>query len=144
MHIFQNLKTYDRPSFKGRGKEPEKEHDNWFGAFKGCLFAIVLFVGAIALLYGIGDIINSSEIGRDIILIVGIIFVVGLIFFYLGTPVFMTLWAFLCGSKNRYLKIVLVLILTLLIVGLLLYTCGSIDDGGTNIYESGKLRPDRF
>jgi hypothetical protein len=40
MHIFQNLKTYDRPSRQGGRKEPIKEPDSWFDAFKGCLFAI--------------------------------------------------------------------------------------------------------
>lgn len=46
MHIFQNIKTYDKPRNKDRlneQKEPKKEPDSWFDAFKGCLFAIFLF-----------------------------------------------------------------------------------------------------
>lgn len=143
MHIFQNLKTYDRPSRQGGRKEPIKEPDSWFDAFKGCLFAIVLLVGSVALLYGIGSAINSSEIGKDVILIIAIIFVVALVAFYLCTPVFLTFWAFL-GKGNHYLKSIVVLILTLLVVGLVLYTCGSMGNGGTEIYEPGKLRPDKI
>jgi hypothetical protein len=89
MHIFQNIKTYDKPRNKDRlneQKEPKKEPDSWFDAFKGCLFAIFLFVGSIALLYGIGSAVDSSEFGKDVLLIVGGIFVVGLVAFYLGTP----------------------------------------------------------
>lgn len=145
MHIFQNLKTYDRPSHQGGRKEPVKEQDSWFDAFKGCLFAIALLVGSVALIYGIGSAINSSEIGKDVILIVGIIFVVALVTFYLCTPVFLTIWAFLGrGKGNRYLKAIVVLILTLLVVGLVLYTCGSMGNSGTDIYEPGKLRPDKL
>lgn len=145
MHIFQNLKTYDRPSHQGGLKEPIKEPDSWFDAFKGCLFATALLVGSVALLYSIGSAINSSEIGKDVILIVGVIFVVGLVAFYLGTPVFLTFWAFLGrGKGNHYLKAIVVLILTLLVVGLVLYTCGTMGNSGTDIYEPGKLRPDKF
>ncbi len=74
MHIFQNIKTYDKPRNKDRlneQKEPKKEPDSWFDAFKGCLFAIFLFVGSIALLYGIGSAVDSSEFGKDVLLIVG-------------------------------------------------------------------------
>ncbi len=145
MHIFQNLKTYDRPSRQGGRKEPVKEPDNWFDAIKGCLFAIVLFVGSIAILYGVGSAIEYSEIGRYILIIVGILFVVGLVAFYLCTPVFLTFWAFLDkGRDNRYLKAIVVLFLTILVVGLVLYTCGSMGSGGTDLYEPGKLRPDKF
>ena len=145
MHIFQNLKTYDRPSRQGGRKEPIKEPDSWFDAIKGCLFAIVLLVGSLALLYGICDAINSSELGKDVILIVGVIFVVGLVAFYLGTPVFLTFWAFLGeGKGNHYLKSIVVLILTLLVVGLVLYTCGSMGEGCVDIYEPAKLRPDKI
>ena len=145
MHIFQNLKTYDRPSHQGGRKEPAKEPGSWFDVFKGCLFAVVLLVGTVALFYGIGSTINSSEIGKDVILIVGIIFVVSLVVFYLCTPVFLTIWAFLGrGKGNRYLKRGVVLVLTLLVVGLLLYTCGSLGSDGTDIYEPGKVRPDKF
>lgn len=143
MHIFQNLKTYDRPSRQGGRKEPIKEPDSWFDAFKGCLFAIALLFGSVALLYGIGSAINSSEVGKDFILIVGIIFVAGLVAFYLGTPVFLTFWAFI-GKGNRYLKAIVVLILTLIVVGLVLYTCGAMGSGGTELYEPGKLRPDKI
>ena len=105
MHIFQNIKTYDRPSHQGRQKKLLKEPDSWFDVFKGCLFAVVLLVGSVALFYGIGSTINSSEIGKDVILIVGTIFVVSLVAFYLCTPVFLIFWAFLGrGKGNRYLK----------------------------------------
>ena len=70
MHIFQHLKTYDKPANKDRQNEqnePKKETDSWFGAFKGCLFAIILFIGSIVLLYGICDAINSSEFGMNIL-----------------------------------------------------------------------------
>lgn len=144
MNIFQNLKTYDRPSHQSRRKEPAKEPDSWFDAFKGCLFAIALLVGSVALLYGICSTINSSEIGKDIILIIGVIFVVGIVAFYLCTPVFLMLWAFLGrGKGNRYLKALVVLILTILVVGLVLYTYGSMGSG-SDMYEPGKLRPDKF
>ena len=145
MHIFQNIKTYDRPSHQGEHKDPVKESDSWFDAFKGCLFAIALLFGSVALLYGIGSAINSSEVGKDFILIVGIIFVAGLVAFNLGTPVFLTFWAFLAkGKGNRYLKAIVVLILTLIVVGLVLYTCGAMGSGGTELYEPGKLRPDKI
>ena len=148
MHIFQNIKTYDKPRNKDRlneQKEPKKEPDSWFDAFKGCLFAIFLFVGSIALLYGIGSAVDSSEFGKDVLLIVGGIFVVGLVAFYLGTPTFLIVWAFLSeGKMNRYLKAIITLILTIIIVGFVLYTCGSIGGGDTNIYEPSKLRPERF
>ena len=145
MHIFQNLKTYGKPTNKDRlNEEPKKEAESWFDAFKGCLFAVVLFVGSIALLYGIGSAINSSEIGKDVLLIVGGVFVLGLVF-YLSTPIFLIVWAFLSeGRVNRYLKVIITLILTIIIVGFVLYTCGSIGGGDTDIYEPGKLRPDRF
>ena len=145
MHIFQNTKTYDRPSPQGGRKEPEKEPNSWVGAFKGCLFAIILLVASIALLFGIGSAIDSSETGKNILFVVGILFVIGLVAFYLCTPVFLTAWEFFGGTKgNRYLRTIVVLILTLLVVGVFLYTCGSLGSGGTDIYEPGKLRPDKF
>lgn len=145
MHIFQNIKTYDRPSPQGGRKEPEKEPNRWFDAFKGCLFAIVLFVGSIVLLYGIGSVINSSEIGKDFILVVGVIFILGIVVFYLCTPVFLTIWASIGGRKgNRYLKGVVALLLTLIVVGLILYIFGFMGNGGSELCEPGKLRPDKF
>lgn len=148
MHIFQHLKTYDKPANKDRQdeqNEPKKETDSWFDSFKGCLYAIILFIGSIVLLYGICDAINSSEFGMNILLIVGGLFVIGLVAFYLGTPVFLIIWEFLGKIVgNRYLKLILGIMITILIVGFLLYTCGAAGDGGTGIYEPGKLRPDKF
>lgn len=145
MHIFQNLKKYDQPTYQGGCKEPVKEPDSWYDAFKGCLLAIVLFFGSIALFYSIGSAIDSSETGKSVLFVVGILFVIGLVAFYLCTPVFLTFWAFLGkGRGNRYLKAFVVLILTLLVVGLFLYTWGSLGSDGADIYEPGKMRPDKF
>ena len=109
------------------------------------MFAIILLVASIALLFGIGSAIDSSETGKNILFVVGILFVIGLVAFYLCTPVFLTAWEFFGGTKgNRYLRTIVVLILTLLVVGVFLYTCGSLGSGGTDIYEPGKLRPDKF
>lgn len=148
MHIFQNLKTYDKPTNKDRlneQNEPKKEADSWFDAFKGCLYAIFLFIGSIVLLYGICSAINLSEFGKDIILLVGAIFVIGLVAYYLGIPVFLIIWEFLGKVvRYRYIKLMLVVMITILIVGFLLYTCVAIGDGGAGTYEPGKLRPDKF
>ena len=145
MHIFQNLKTYDRPSPQGGRKKTEKEPKSWFDAFKGCLFAIVLFVSSTVLLYGIGSVINSSEIGKNFILIVGVIFILGIMAFYFCTPIFLTIWASIGSRKsNRYLKAFVALLLTLIVVGLILYLFGFMGDGGSKLCEPEKLRPDKF
>ena len=145
MHIFQNLKTYDRPSPQGGRKKTEKEPKSWFDAFKGCLFAIVLFVSSTVLLYGIGSVINSSEIGKNFILIVGVIFILGIVAFYFCTPIFLTIWASIGSRKsNRYLKAFVVLLFTLMVVGLILYIFGSMSNGGSELHEPGKLRPYKF
>lgn len=144
MHIFQNIKTYDRPSPQGERKEPEKYPNSWLGAFKGCLFAIILLAGSIALLCGIGSAIDSSETGKSILFVVGILFILGLVAFYLGTPAFLMFWAFLDkGKGNKYVKLIIGLIITILVVGLILYISGSIGVG-TEYIEPGKMRPDRF
>lgn len=111
---------------------------------KGIIVAICMLIVLFLMYYGIPAFLLSSEIGKDIFLIVGIIIVVGLVAFCLGTPVFLSVWAFKDrGKGNRYLTAIVVLILTLLVVGLVLYTCGSMG-GGADIYEPGKLRPDKF
>ena len=128
---------------KREKKKIQKE--NILRRVKDILFALSVPLILFLLYYGIPAFLSSSEIGKDFILIVGIIFVVGLVAFYLCTPVFLTLWAFFGrGKGNRYLKAIVVLILTLLVVGLVLYTCGSMGNGGTEIHELGKLRPDKF
>ena len=130
--------------FKNREKK-RLQREKYLGYVKGALIAIFAPLVLFLLYYGIPAFLSSSEIGKDFILVVGIIFVVCLVAFYLCTPVFLTFWAFLGkGKGNHYLKAIVVLILTLLVVGLVLYTCGSMGNGGTEIYEPGKLRPDKF
>lgn len=117
----------------------EKIHKHIKDVILAISVPLVLFL----LYYGIPAFLSSSEIGKDVLLIVGGIFVVGLVAFYLGTPIFLTVWAFFSeGRGNRYLKVVITLILTIIIFGFILYTCGSIGGGDTDIYEPGKLRPD--
>ena len=128
--------------FQKREKK-RKQKEKYLGYVKDVLMAICVPLILFLLYYGIPEFLSSLETGKDFILIVSIIFVVGLVAFYLGTPVFLTFWAFL-GKGNHYLKSIVVLILTLLVVGLVLYTCGSMGNGGTEIYEPGKLRPDKF
>lgn len=112
---------------------------------KGILMAICVPLVMFLLYYGIPSFLSSSEIGKDVLLIIGIVFVVGLVVFYLGTPIFLTLWAFLSEDKgNRYLKASIALILTLLVVGLVLYTCRPLSGEDTDIYDTEKLRPDKF
>lgn len=130
--------------FKNREKKRQQK-EKYLGYVKGALIAIFAPLVLFLLYYGIPAFLTSSEIGKDVFLIVGIIFVVALVAFYLCTPVFLTIWAFLGrGKGNRYLKAIVVLILTLLVVGLVLYTCGSMGNDGTEMYEPGKLRPDKF
>lgn len=112
---------------------------------KGALMAISVPLILFLMYYGIPSYLSTTEIGKDVMLIVGIIFVIGLVAFYLGTPVFLLIWKFLGRVVgNRYLKLILGIMITILIVGFLLYTCGAVGDGGTGIYEPGKLRPDKF
>lgn len=112
---------------------------------KGALIAISVSLVLFLMYYGIPSCLSTTEIGKDVMLIVGIIFVIGLVAFYLGTPVFLIIWEFLGKIVgNRYLKLILGIMITILIVGFLLYTCGSVGDGTVGTYEPGKLRPDKF
>jgi len=130
--------------FKNREKK-RLQKEKYLGYVKGALIAILAPLVLFLLYYGIPAFLSSSEIGKDFILIVGVIFVVGIVAFYLCTPVFLTFWAFLGkGRGKRYQKAFVILILTLLVVGLVLYTCGSMGSGGAELYEPGKLRPDKF
>lgn len=121
--------------------QKEKIHKYVKGALMAICIPLVLFL----LYYGIPYYLSSTEIGKDVLLIVGITFVIGLVMFYLGTPVFLIIWEFLGKVVgNRYLKLILGIMITILIVGFLLYTCGVMGDGGAGTYEPGKLRPDKF
>jgi len=129
--------------FQKREKK-RKQKEKILRYIKEVAFAISALLVLFLFYYGIPAFLSSSEIGKDIILIIGVIFVVGIVAFYLCTPVSLTLWAFLGkGKGNWYLKALVVLILTILVVGLVLYTCGSMG-GGSDMYEPGKLRPDKF
>lgn len=141
----EELKRLGLTEEEFQNREKKRKHkDKYLGYVKGVLMAICVPLILFLLYYGIPEFLSSLETGKDFILIVGIIFVVGLVAFYLGTPVFLTFWAFLGkGKGNRYLKAIVVLILTLLVVGLVLYTCGSMGSG-SDMYEPGKLRPDKF
>lgn len=112
---------------------------------KGTLMAICVPLVLFLMSYGIPSYLSSTEIGKDVLLIVGILFVIGLVALYLCAPVFLIIWEFLGKVvRNRYLKLVMGIMITILIVGFLLYTCGAIGDGGAGTYEPGKLRPDKF
>lgn len=128
---------------KRESKRIRKEKFNKYA--KNVLIAISVPLVLFLMYYGIPEYLSSSEVGKDVLLVIGIILVLGLIGFYLGVPVFHIIWNFISrGEGNRLLKIVVSLIIALLIVGLLLYTCGSLGNGGSEIYEPGKLRPDKF
>lgn len=142
----EELKRLDisEEEYQKRNKKKELKEKK-LGYVTGTFFTIFMASVLFLIYYGIPAFLSSSEIGKGILIVVGIIFVVGLIAFYLCTPVFLTIWAFLNrGKGNRYLKALVAILLMLFVVGLVLYTCGSWDNGSTEIYEPGKLRPDKF
>jgi cation transport ATPase len=132
----EEFQTKDRNRIRKR-----KYIDYAWGLFSIICVPMVLFL----LYYGMPEFLKSSGIGKEVLLIVGVIFVVVIVVFYLCAPVFMAFWSFLGGGKgNRLLKVVIALIITLLVVGLILSAFGYIGNGEVDIYEPGKLRPNKF
>lgn len=142
MNIFRNL-TVESPSdrhrkyLKERGiteeefQKREERKRKWealqekYGAPLGCICAIILICGGFTLMYYLGNLINSSEILKTIILVAGGIWILGLFLFYVVSPTFLVIIAFIEKLKwNKFTKIVVSIILTLFVVfviGLLLH-----------------------
>lgn len=119
-------------------KRSRKEYFEKYGTIALLLCGIAFFIWGVVSK-------DFREVVKSIILTAGGIWLL-FIFVMICTPVYLIVNNFVKQSKwNKYLKMIVSLMLTLIVLvllGVLLHTCYS--GGGSEYYEPGKLRPDRF
>ena len=130
--------VFQRREKKAQRKRKIKDTLDGFGTFVLLLGGIALFVGGVFS----KDIRNVL---KPIVLTAGGIWL-AFIIIMLCAPVYLIIYSLIERSKwNKFIKVIVSVILTLLVVviiGLLLHTCFS--GGGSDYYEPGKLRPNKF
>ena len=119
-------------------KRAIKETLDKFGIIVVLLCGLALFITGI-----VSE--DFREAVKPIILTAGSIWLL-FIFIMICIPVYLIINSFVQKSQwNKYVKVIVSLILSLLVVaiiGVLLHTCYS--GGSSDYYEPGKLRPERF
>ena len=129
--------------FQRREKKVErnrliKESIDKYGTIVALLGGIILFI------FGIVS-EDFRETIKPIIHTIGGIWLI-FIFIIICTPVYLIVYSLVKQSKwNKFVKVLVTLILTLIvltIIGVLLHTCCFGD--GSDYYEHGKLRPEKF
>jgi cation transport ATPase len=129
---------FQRREKKSERKRMIKESLDKYGTIAFLLCGMALFV------FGIVS-QDFREAVKPVILSAGGIWLL-FILVMICTPVYLIVNNFIQQTKwNKYLKVTVSLILTLIVLamfGLLFHTCNS--GGGSDYYEPGKMRPDKF
>ena len=132
--------------FQKKKCRKEKWENSPWPAVLGCLLAIIGIVGGFGLLYGLGSLLEDSDFLKTGLLVVAGIMIFGLFVIYICSPVFLIIRGMLekMQSKN-FIKTLIALIITSLLIMGCIYTCGTINKTSDDIYEPNvKMRPDRF
>ena len=132
--------------FQKKKRRKEKWENSSWPAVLGCLMAIIGIVGGFGLLYGLGSLVEDSDFLKTGLLVAAGIWVFGLFVIYICSPVFFIIRGILEKNKfNSFIKTLIALIITSLIIIGCIYTCGKINKTSDDIYEPNvKMRPDRF
>ena len=99
----------------------------------GCLFLLSLFVGL--------PILAVSDEGKPILIIIGIIWGIFLFGSIIVSLVFLTNEAIKDSISNNILRIVIAILISILVIGGIAYTCGN---SNTEYHFDDAHRPDRF